>query len=198
MSTVRVFTLDSGRVALVSPYNAEVSPAAKAIGGRWDGGSRHWHFDGRDEERVRELAREIFGTDGSPEQEGDVVTFRWSIGSYGTSKGDNELELAGRRVAYRRSSGEPVRLGEGVVIIEGGFTPGAGSNRYPALGPLPGTVLEVRDFPRAAVPTDDPKITIMDQGAVDVAALSAERDRLLARLAEIDAVLQAAQVPAQD
>ncbi|MYV63273.1 hypothetical protein GTW37_32775 [Streptomyces sp. SID4931] len=192
-STVRVFTLDSGRVALVSPYNAELIEGARDLGGDWDGASRHWHFDGRDEVRVRELARTIFGTDGSAEQEGDTVTVRWAIEGLATAKGDNELTLGGRRIAVRRGRDERVRLARGVVIIAGGFPAAAGSMRYPALAPQDGTVLEIRDFPRSAVPTDDPDITIVDEDEVDVekltAELTAERTQLLDRLAQIDATL---------
>ncbi|MGW6203708.1 hypothetical protein ACWF9B_08690 [Streptomyces sp. NPDC055089] len=185
--TVRVITLDNGRIALVSPYNEDVPDAAHAIGGRWDPTSRHWHFDGRDEERVRELARNIFGTDGSPEAEADTVTVRWAVGDL-TS--DKEIRLAGRRVAERRYRDSSVTLGEGVVVVQGGFKGSGGSMRNPTLNAKDNTVLEIRDVPRTAVPTDDPDITVVDD-QVDVEKLTAERTRLLARLAEIDATLAA-------
>lgn len=187
MSQVRVITLDNGRVALVSPYSPDVPAAAKQIGGRWDGASKHWHFDARDEERVRALAIEIFGTDGSPEAEGDTVTVRWDISRAGRTR---ELRLAGRMVVQRPGRDDDPVLGRGVVLISGGFAGRGGSVQYPALEPLEGTVLEVRDLPRAAVPADDQDVTVVDE-RVDVEVLAAERARILARLTEIDATLAA-------
>ncbi|MFH8350221.1 hypothetical protein [Streptomyces sp. NPDC018045] len=190
--TIRVIQLDTGpnvgRIALVSPYNADMVQSCKDLGGKWDQAAKCWHFDSRDEDRVRELAREVFGTDGSSADEADTVTVRYSIGGLGA--GGHRLDrliLAGREIVIRRYRDEPPRLGQGVVLISGGFASQGGSTRYPSLAAEPGTVLEVRDIPRAAVP-DDPRITIVDE-TIDVAALTAERARLAARIADIDAAL---------
>ncbi|MFE7666450.1 hypothetical protein [Streptomyces celluloflavus] len=185
-ATVRVTTLDNGRVALISPYNADVPPAAKKIGGRWNPVLKAWEFDGRDEQRVRDLAREVYGTDGSPEAEADTVTIRWDIGGFD----DNELFYAGRRILRRPSRDEDVQLSPGVVLVAGGFPGRGGSVRYPRIAAEYGTVLEIRDLPRAAVDADAPGVTIVD-ATVDIEALTAERARLMARLTEIEATLSA-------
>ncbi|MFD8705878.1 hypothetical protein ACFV1W_25285 [Kitasatospora sp. NPDC059648] len=191
MPQIRVITLDNGRIALVSPYDPDVPAAARKIGGRWDSTAKYWHFDGRDEERVRELALEIFGTDGTPEAEADTVTIRWDISGANTE----ELRYSGRLVARRRSRDERPQLGQGVILISGGFPARGGSEKYPKLDAKAGTVVEIRDLPRAAVDADDPDVTIVDE-RVDVEALQAERERIVARLAEIDAVLAAHGAPA--
>ncbi|MGW5636469.1 hypothetical protein [Streptomyces sp. NPDC003832] len=189
MTDIKITTLDSGRLGVTSPYNSEFVADAKAMGGRWHGASRQWTFDPRDEERLRELLRDVYGTDGSPADQADLVTVRWDISRYGHTKGDNQLYLAGRVVASRRSRDESVRLAPNVVLISGGFSAGSGSTKYPALGPTDGTVIEVRDIPRAAVADElSAHMTIVDS-TVDIDALVAKREQLLAQIADIDRTL---------
>ena len=94
MDDIRVETIDT-ITYLISPYNPDVPPAARAIGGRWDGARKAWKFDSRDEERVRSLAREVFGTDGTPEAAVDLVTVRIDP-AYHQIKA--EIRFAGRRI----------------------------------------------------------------------------------------------------
>jgi hypothetical protein len=188
MSDIQITTLTNGRLAVTSPYNADFVADAKAMGGRWDSGHRQWTFDPRDEERLRELLRDIYGTDGSPTDQADLVTVRWNISRFGHTKGDNELFLAGRVVASRRFRDEAVRLGSNVVLISGGFAYSGGSTKYPALEPENDTVIEVRDIPRAAVSDDLPGLTIVGS-TIDIDALVARREQLVAQLADIDRTL---------
>ncbi|MFD3539625.1 hypothetical protein ACFWUQ_09000 [Streptomyces sp. NPDC058662] len=80
-----------------------------------------------------------------------------------------------------------------IVLISGGFRGQGGSVTRPALAPLDGTVLEIRDIPRAAVAgmLAAGELTLGDGTGPDTAALLSERVRLLARLTEIDATLAA-------
>ncbi|MFJ7063110.1 hypothetical protein ACK8N7_00745 [Streptomyces griseobrunneus] len=54
-------------------------------------------------------------------------------------------------------------------------------------------VVEIRDLPRGALETEeaDSYEIVPDQQPVDLEALRAERARLLARIADIDALLEA-------
>lgn len=133
------------RIVVQTPYHPEFPPAAKRMGGKWDAANRVWVFDARDEERVRALVRGLFGTDGSEEPQ-KLVTVRIRADLHPATD-SNALWLFGRRIAYRLGRDFPVRLGDGVVIIEGDFARRGGSRKYPALEPLPGTVLEIRDVP---------------------------------------------------
>ncbi|MFF2751142.1 hypothetical protein ACFVVA_37100 [Kitasatospora sp. NPDC058048] len=187
-----MFKLDNGRVALESPYHPELPSAAREIGGRWDAAARHWYFDARDEALVRDLALEIFGTDGSPAAEGDTVTIRLDI----SNTRQQDLRYGGRLIASRPEKKGPVRLGVGVILISGGFPAYGGTEKYPELEARKNTVVEVRDLPRKAVDLDDPDVTVVDEH-VGVEALRAERERLAARLAEIDAVLASQDQTAQ-
>lgn len=190
-------TTAGGKLDVVSPYHPDMPRQAKSLGGRWNSAGRSWVFDQRDEDRVRDMLRSIFGTDGSPADQADLVTIRWDISGYCQTKGDNELRLGGRLVASRRTRDADVRLGEGVVLISGGFPGSAGSMQYPALAAKDNTIIEVRDIPRAVVASAAADITIVDS-TIDIDTLRAERAKLLERLAEIDAALAAAGQPVEE
>lgn len=184
-------TTDSTTVTLIAPYDPSMPAKAKAIGGRWNATEKAWVFDARDESRVRALAREIYGTDGAADDR-PTVTLRVPVMQNSTRDGGDEFRVAGMRLAWRPGRDADVRLAPGVSIISGGFEGWGGSMRYPELNPIGDTVLEVRDLPadtaerilatvKGAALDSDPAV-IREQ-------LLAERSRLTARIAEIDAAL---------
>ena len=83
------------------------------------------------------------------------------------------------------------------MVVSGSFPGRGGSVKNPALEPADGTVLEVRDLPRAVAAKMIAEVatahrcpvTLLDDAALDRAVLTEERERLVARLAEIDAML---------
>lgn len=179
-----LITTEGQLATLSGPYHPDLAQRARELGGRWDPNARRWSFDARDEARVREMAQQIYGADDSPPE---TVTVRWRP-RMGRRVG--EIYLAGRRIAHRPGRDVPVRLGDGVVIVEGRFAPYGGSARYPELGangeaPV---LLEIRDLPAGHPDLDDPDIEIVER-SIDREALSAERERLASRIAEIDRLL---------
>lgn len=174
---------------LDAPFHPETATAAKAIGGKWDG--KTWTFAARDEQRVRDLARQIWGTDGTPSS---TVTVKIRLGNMAY---EQAIWFAGHRLAHRPSRDERVRLGEGVIITHGSFQQSGGSSKNPRLGghEQESVMLEVRDVPAAhpELDTQHPHMTVevigQDEPADATDALLAERERLLARIAEIDAIL---------
>ena len=183
MSSVRI-SHDGDRVTLCAPYNPAMAPAAKRIGGRWRPTSKAWSFDARDEQRVRELAIELYGTDGSHDPT-DLVTVR-AAGREDAPWEAATCTVAGRIVAQRRARDEQVHLAEGVVIVEGGFAPSGGSRANPALGDDE-PVLEIRDVPRQVALTLG--LEIVEETLTERQRLESERDQLLARLARIEEAL---------
>ena len=188
MSTVKIETFDN-RIYLTAPYNDRLPSKAKAIGGRWSPADKAWHFDPRDEQRVRDLATSIFGTDGT---NADLVDVRLTATEAADEFGG--IELGGRTIAERRRRDDPVTLGEGVVRASGTFTPGGagtgGSVRYPRFGWDEHLVLEVRDVPRSVVEGDWPGFTLeIIEDRLDHDALRAEQARIEERLREIDTLL---------
>lgn len=184
MSTVTVTTAD-GKTSVSSPYHPDWPSEARALGGRWGGGV--WVFDSRDEERVRALAREIYGTDGSPDP-GGTVSVRIDVDNVQGERGGQPARLYefGRLIATRFGRDEEPRLADGVILIEGGFEDSAGSHNYIQLGPLDGAVVEVRDVPRTVAV--DRGLEIVSEDGPDHEVLRVERERLVARIAEIDAI----------
>lgn len=159
------------KVELVAPYHPALGPKAKRIGGRWDAFQRVWMFDPRDEERVRDLAREVYGTDGDDAVE--LVTLRYSVTSDDSRRG--ALWRYGRRLVERRDRDGQVDLGPGVIVVEGAFPGSGGSRQYPAVGG-PGTVLEVRDVPATLVDDD---ATLVEEQPEEAGDERARFNRLL-------------------
>lgn len=163
-------------LSVTSPYNPDFPASARHLGGRWDAGRKVWSFDARDESAVRQALRETYGTDGSAPVQ--LVTIRVRIPDAST----DEYWACGRRIARRVSRDEDVRLGDGVVIVAGGFADSGGSAKHPRLSPLAGTVLEVRDVPLAIAQTEDveildtvgPRAMLIEAARVALAALTPE------------------------
>lgn len=179
------------RVQVHTPYHPHFPQRARALGGRWDNSCRCWMFDRRDEGRIRELCREIYGTDGSDAAASDLVTVRVTVGQDDWSEHTGALYLYGRQVARARGRDSGAKLGEGVVLLSGGVcSDGSMKNWYTTA--RPGTVLEIRDVPRRAVEENgvprEVEVEIVGE-STDYDALRAERERLTARIAEIDAIL---------
>lgn len=192
----------NGVTKAVTPYHPDFPSSARALGGRWVAPT--WLFDQRDEQRVRDLCIDIWGTDGQP---CELVTLRCKAHSslWDAAGEDCELYLAGRLIVkVRGKTDERGRLGEGVVVTSGGFC-GSGSHRNPYAASKTGTVFELRDVPRAIadrVREENPELVEIIASPVSPApetikvdparkALIDERAALLARLAELDAVLSA-------
>lgn len=181
-------TTDGTKVRLSAPYLHAFPARAKEIGGKWEAAAKEWVFDARDRDRVIALAAEFWGY--AEDTDGRTVTVRVRADDLRTGyrQDDGEIRFAGRRVAWRPGRDADVRLAEGVVIAAGRFDGYGGSTRYPDIG-TSDVILEIRDLPASALAvTGSVPHEIMEQG-VDVDALRAERDRLTARLAEINTLL---------
>lgn len=186
-------TTENGKTSIRSPYDTDFVSKVKALGGRWDASTKTWQVDARDEARARDLCREVYGTDGDPVEGADLVTVRVHLADHEVSRREGaHAKFAGRRIATRPGRDDAVRLSEGVVLIEGTLPGCGGSMRYPEIDASQDVIVEVRDIPRATLSLereDSYEIVGETRGEVDVDALLTEREALLARIAEIDALL---------
>jgi len=179
------------RVYAFTPYDKAFVARAKTLKGKWDPAKKAWHFDPRDEDRVRELCVSIFGTAGDPGDAADVVTVRIKAADHESpDRRENHITFAGRRVAWRPVRDEPVRLAPNVVVIEGAFPTSGGSQQYPRVCAGDDVILEVRDIPRVTLKLEGEGRYEIAGETIDVEALREERERLVARIAEIDVLLQ--------
>lgn len=198
MSTVQI-TTKGDKIHTSTPYSKSFVEVARTFGGKWSAADKTWVFDGRDEQRVIELCRAEFGDAGQADL-GETVTVHVDLGTANAVDGEgvgsdfvNQLRFLGRVIAVREARDAPVKLGRDVRLVTGRFSPSCGSVKNPRLeDDLFGIVLEVRDIPKTAFAARTNAelvgVTVIGQG-VDATALAAERALLVARIAEIDALL---------
>ena len=183
-------------ISVASPFHPAFVSRAKELGGKWDAAAKVWTFDARDcdEDDVRALCRAVYGTDGSSDTK--LVDLRITFKS-GARAGQRAVYVCGREIARAWGRDSGAKLGEGVKLVEGRITSGGSSKNWATVVDA-GSVFIVRDVPEAkaraeaeACNTDEFSIEILTSApaAVDVSALQAEREKLVARMAEIDAIL---------
>ena len=185
--------INSGTALIDVPYNTRFVARIKRLGGRWLPEQKRWSIDARNVEHVRAAMLDCYGrTDVSAD---DLVTVRVTVGDKGMSRCRGSIEMFGRVVARAWSRDEGARCGDGVVFIDGGPDSG-GSMKYWETIIYAGSIFLIRDVPRSFVVVNQQ--SLVDQGhqieieervEIDRAQLTTERERLTARLAEIDRLL---------
>ena len=173
-------------LAVISDYNADFVKSARKLGGKWRNGA--WHFDSRDESRVKDLCIEIYGSDGS--DTGELVTIQATLKDDYCS-GDKEILCGPVQVArvFDRDGGAQVK--DGVIILDGSVGSG-GSRKNPACCASENLKIEIRDIPRGTAELcfedSDWTVKLMDV-QIDRDALTEEKARLEARIEEIKSLL---------
>jgi hypothetical protein len=187
---MKITNLENGNISIVTPYNKEFVDRIKKLGGRWNAGDKAWEIDERSIEAVRKVMREVYGQDDRPQE---LVDVRVTIGKFPLYEDCGPVTLFGKIIAsaFGRDSG--ARVGEGVAILSGGIESGGSRKNWKTVV-LPGSEIMIYDVPKLAV---EERIDWDDQiGTFEViekedphAALRAEKEALLARLAEINRLL---------
>lgn len=190
---MKITNLKNGRVAIDSPYNPEFVTKIKKAGGRWNPSQKTWEVDERSIDAARTIMREVYGQDDLP---CETVNVKITIGANSEVYEDKgPVVLFGRIIASARGRDSGARLGDGVSFESGGaHSGGSMKNWYTYLEKE--SVFTVYDVPVLAVEQklgwDD------DYGTFEVvkngngkAALEAEKEALLKRLAEIEELLNA-------
>jgi hypothetical protein len=191
MVKITVVNMEDGtqKVKLEAPYSPSLPTKAKKIGGNFSYDTKAWYFNLRDEEKVRKLAIDMYGTDGETQAElVDIqLKLNGSIGHRGS------LWLQGKLICERRERDTLVRLGHGVIMISGGFPSWGGSRKFPELKPEDNTVLEIRDLPRdhvlAMKEEYEDSITILGEKR-DLDLLLKRKQELLRDLEEVEAKIK--------
>ena len=179
-------------IKVTSPFNLNFVDAARNLGGTWS--KPHWVFDFRDEARVRDKLIDIFGTDGSPDLNADVVTLRVTAHD-GISQLHGAVVIAGRVVAQAWSRDSDAKLGEGVVFLSGGAASGGSVENWRTFV-TNDSVFEIRDVPRAkALKTiednqEDFHIEVIDDLENNLQSLRDQKGQLEERLAVINSEIE--------
>jgi len=158
-------TREAGTMLIVRvPFHPHFVRRAPIVGSVWS--ADHWRFHGRDEQAVRRLCFEIFGTDGRVV---DTCDARIDLAAYAShfALSVSALYFAGKLIASRRVSGQ-IDMGDSVVIVTGYFRKSVGISTGPAPSPLhpsDGMVVEVRDVPLSLVVSEQ---LGLDRGGISI------------------------------
>lgn len=181
--------IEDGKIYVKSEYNKAFINKARYLQGKWE--SPYWVFPEDNREEVKELLLDTYGeADILEDEEQQKVTVEIDLELYTDTKGaNNELRLDNILLASRTSRNSYVKLADNVMVIQGGFEESGGSRANPALCPEDNTILRVKNVPLPIYEKvkDEDGIRLISD--VDIIALAKEKDRLLARIAEIDNML---------
>lgn len=189
MSTIKITRTES-TISVSTPYSPELPQRAKQLSGRWDREAAVWVFPIQAEPQVKALYMDVYGMWDSVES--DTVTV--------VCRNDNEysvtcdsIVLHGRVVARATGRDSGAKTADGIVLLSGKFRSGGSVKNWRTVCDE-GTTFKILNVPRAKADqmvSGDSwcKCSIEEPTTVDRAALMAERERLLARIAEIDLLL---------
>ena len=128
-------------------YHPEFPRRAARLGGKWSPETKEWSFYAREEEAVRKLCIQTYGSDGETADLVDVIaTARQDMVARRAG-----IFLAGRCIARARDRDGGARLGEGVIQIDGPCPRSGGSRQYWETIVPSQCRVQVRDVPRIAV-----------------------------------------------
>jgi len=167
-----------------SPYNSLFVDAARQLGGRWS--DPQWVFPLLAEPEVRALCLRVYGTDGTSEP--TMATYTVKLSGY--SARGKTLSLAGITIAKVWDRDGGAKIFE-TAVITGSINSG-GSRKSPDVVWAQGTTIKFRAplCLRDVIEKDTLTLSVDAQADVtDRDMLMKERERLISRIAEIDAEL---------
>ena len=127
-----------GKIYTTTTYNTAFIKKAKNLQGKWDG--EHWVFDEKVESLVREVLKDIYGTDGEGYTRKVIVEI--DVDKYDDTD-RQDLKIGDLVIITRKTRDSEVTLKEGVIVISGGFPSRGGSTKNPRLSAYKDTVIRV-------------------------------------------------------
>lgn len=180
-----------GREALLfTPYNAEFVSAIKNIGGaHWDKERRAWSIPSEAIEQARDIMRRVYGACDLPDDQPRVsvkLTFDAEV-----SKKWSPVTIYSKTIASATGRDSGARTGDDVVFVEGKPQSGGSVKNWYTVVPE-GSVVVLHNVPQAALdmPLPDGVHAVVSAQKQSRDDLLAEKERLLARLAEIEKLLE--------
>lgn len=181
--------VSNGKARIFTPYNADFVGMIKNIGGRkWNTDSKCWEVPESEIDVVRQYMIDIFGeSDISAGKKVDVVV---------TFKDDADctcgaITIFGKTVARATGRDSGARVGSDVTMISGEIDSGGSAKNW-RTHIEKDSVFKLRKVPESALKmSTEYDITFEIVGSdTDRKALTEEKERLLARLAEIEKLLE--------
>lgn len=173
--------IENGKANIRSPYNPDFVKRVKALGGRWSAANRTWQV----REEAIEAAREPTATVTVV-----VKTTRMLVGDR------KPIYLFGKLIASASGRDSGANVGDSVAFTEGRPTSGGSRANWTTIVPSESTI-EIynvaADYAKQEIAKLDARdpytATIKTVPQIDRDAVLVERERLMARVAEIDALL---------
>ena len=181
--------VENGRANVKTPYNVDFVSKIKNVGGsKWEPERKCWSVPAESINQVREIMMEVYGrTDQTAEKTCTIrLTFSDALCEYRAP-----VTIYGKTIAsaFGRDSG--ARVGDDVAFVDGGPTSGGSAKNWTTIVPA-GSVVVLYNVPEPMLSRELPAGVTAEvvPDEIDRVALLQERERLLARLAEIDALLE--------
>ena len=182
---------NTGKISLLyTPYNAEFVAAVKNIGGaRWNREYRAWAIPTDAVEQAREIMRRVYGACDLPEHQ-PMVSIRLTFDS-DVSELRAPITIFGKTIASAQGRDSGARTGEDVAFTQGSPQSGGSVKNWRTVIPA-GCVVILHNVPQGALdmPLPDGVSAEMIEQEQSKTALLDEKDKLLARLAEIERLLK--------
>ena len=178
--------IENGKIYVQSDYNRDYISRAKGLQGKWS--SPYWVFPEENIDELRELLLDVYGECGDLAEEAPVtVTVDLDLDEY--KHVGAEVTIGSFVAVRRRYRDSDVIYADNVMLVKGGFPSSGGSVKNPRVYPDSGTVIRVKDIPVKLYEQIKDEAGVSLYKAPDNAALIEERDKLLARLAELNALI---------
>lgn len=187
MEGIRIEKAADGRAEVYTPYSKEfISELKRRVGGaRWSASQKCWTVPEEALDAVRDILKSVYGyTDQADAGRLCTVTLKvaYMVAECGPVSIFNRVVAR----AYSRDSGATV--GDGVVFKAGAPESGGSAKYWKTI--VDGCIVEMHHVPEAAIETGVPEgceiLSITPEEDESRKRLLEERERLLARLSEID------------
>ena len=188
-------TFEKDMAIVSTPFNPDFRETMRALGGKWNQENKTWSTDVRNIAFVREAMHKIFGRDDYPT---DLTSVKITFNTDYYSTGYAYLVKFGRLLATAKDS-NTLQIGSEVTFYNGRpLSYLSSKNNTVGIKVPAGTVAILYDIPRNIVERqrkacEQFKIAIEyleETMETDVEKLMNEKNRLLARIVEIDLLIQ--------
>lgn len=182
-------TIDGDKAYLSTPYNADyVKRIRNVSGAKWDPTRIAWCIDAAAVDDARAIMRDVYGEDDQTSGKKVKVKLHFSQRTYAYH---GSITIYGKTLSRASSRDSGARAGDDVSFVAGSPESGGSRNNWASVVPE-GAIVILHNVPESMLDQALPegvKMEIMGTG-IDRDALTAEKSRLLARIAEIDKLLE--------
>ncbi len=180
--------IEDGKIYVKSEYNSVFVKKARYIQGKWV--SPYWVFPEENKGEVKDLLLDAYGEADILEEGEQKVTVELDLNEYEDRAASNELRFGNILLASRQYRDGYVKIADNVMVVNGGFESSGGSHKNPTVNPMNNTILRVKNVPLSVYEQEKTGAGVRLITEIDITTLQKEKECLLARIAEIDALIK--------